>query len=121
LSAEESAEHTARVGRIQAKMLEVGQLSMDIWTDLKWIKDNRTYREEYPTFDDFCKTELGKDNSQIYRYLKDAELKERLLLEASSDEERLSIMGLKEYNTRYLRSLPEESVAPLWKVVYGLG
>src|SRR5688572_25044621 len=84
LSPEEKAGHTERIQRIHTAMYEMSERSIEIWKDLQWIKDNRTYREEYDTFQDFCKSELGKDNSQIYRHIKDAELKEALLLNASS-------------------------------------
>lgn len=121
LSDEERAEHAVRVAAINTAFQDIGYKSLEIWQNLKWIKDNRTYREEHDTFQDFCKNDLGKDNSQIYRYLKDAELKEKFLLEASTDAERLSIMSLKEGNTRFIRTLSPEIQLPFWKVAYGLG
>lgn len=121
LTDEERLEHQAKINQIHEAFQEIGYKSLEIWRNLKWIRDNRTYREDYETFNDFCQRELGKDNSQIYRYLKDAEFKEALLLEAGSDEERLSIMNLKEGNTRYIRTLPEEAQIPMWKIVYSMG
>lgn len=121
LSDEERVEHEARITRILGGFQEIAQTSLEIWQDLKWIKEHRTYREKYDTFHDFCKDELGKDNSVIYRYIKDAEIKEKMLLEANTDAERTSIMSLKESNTRFIRTLPEEVQMAFWKLAYGIG
>lgn len=121
LSEEERLEYNARIARILDGMQTIARTSLDVWRDLKVIKDGRLYREKYDTFNDFCRDELGKDNSLVYRYLKDAELKEEMLLEAGSDEERLSIMSLKEGNMRWLRKLPAEAQIPFWKVAHGVG
>lgn len=121
LSDEERQEHETRVARLLEAFQYIAHKSLEMWQDLKWIKDNRTFRDKYETFNDFCKYELGKDNSQIYRYIKDAEFKESLLLEAKDDAERLSIMSLKESNTRYIRTLPTEAQIPMWKLAYGIG
>jgi hypothetical protein len=121
LSDEERLEYNARIARILDGFQQIARASLDMWRDLKYIKDHRLYREKYDTFHDFCAGELGKDNSQVYRYLKDAEIKEDLLLEASTDEERLSIMSLKESNTRFIRKLDQEVMLPFWKVAYGIG
>jgi hypothetical protein len=121
LSDEERAGHIERVERILTAFQYIAHKSLEVWSDLKWIKDNHTYREKYDTFNDFCRDELGKDNSQIYRYIKDAEFKEALLLEAVNDTERSSIMSLKESNTRFIRKLPLEVQIPFWKLTYGIG
>ncbi len=121
LSDEERAEHSNRMMRILEGFQDIARTSLGIWGDLKWIKDNRTYREDYNTFNDFCRDGLGKDNSQIYRYIRDAEFKETLLLEAADDTERLSIMSMKESNTRFIRTLPEEVQTAFWKLAYGIG
>jgi hypothetical protein len=121
LSEEERVGHTERVRRIQENFQQIAQISLDMWRDLSWIKENRTYRERYDTFDEFCKNELGKDNSQIYRYMKDAKFKEQLLLEAGTDEERASILNLKESNTRFLRTLDEDTQVAFWKLAYTIG
>lgn len=121
LSDEERLEYNARIARILEGFQIIARASLEMWRDLKYIKDHRLYREKYDNFHDFCAKELGKDNSQVYRYLKDAEIKEELLLEAETDEERLSIMSLKESNTRFIRRLPEDVQLPLWKVAYGIG
>lgn len=121
LSDEEREIHHQKIHEIHEAFKDIGYKSLEIWRNLKWIRDNRTYREDYETFNDFCQKELGKDNSQIYRYLKDAEFKEALLLEAGTDEERSSILNLKEGNTRYIRTLPEEAQIPMWKIVYSMG
>jgi hypothetical protein len=121
LTEEERAEHESRIARIHATFGEIGLKSLEIWRDLQWIKDNKTYREEYDDFNSFCLTELGRDNSTIYRQLKDAEFKEKLLLEAASDSERASILTLRESNTRFLRGLPEEVQTAFWKLSFALG
>lgn len=121
LSDEERVEHETRINRILGGFQDIAQTSLEIWQDLKWIKEHRTYREKYDTFHDFCKDELGKDNSVIYRYIKDAEIKEKMLLEANTDEERTSIMSLKESNTRFIRTLPEDVQMAFWKLAYGIG
>lgn len=121
LTDELRAEHTIRVERININFQVISGKSLEIWNDLKWIRDNRTYLERHNNFPDFCRDELGKDNSQIYRYIKDAEFKEQLLLEAKNDEERASILNLKESNTRYLRTLPPDAQIPLWRLAYTLG
>jgi hypothetical protein len=121
LSPEELEEHRLRVERILNALHAIHFKSLEMWQDLKWIKDNKTYRDKYDTFNDFCRLEIGKDNSQIYRYIRDAEFKEGLLLEADSDPERVSIMGLKESNTRFIRTLPEDAQAAFWKMAYGIG
>lgn len=121
LTAEERLEYNARIARILDGFQKIARASLDMWRDLKYIKDHRLYREKFDTFHDFCAGELGKDNSQVYRYLKDAEIKEELLLEAATDEERLSIMSLKESNTRLFRKMPSEVQLPLWKIAYGIG
>jgi hypothetical protein len=121
LTEEEKAEHDSRLARILSTFEEIGYKSLEIWRDLQWIKVNRTYRDQYDTWQEFCLAELGKDNSYIYRLLKDAEFKEMLLLEAATDEERLSIMSLKESNTRFIRGLPEDVQAAFWKLTYSLG
>lgn len=121
LTDEERQEHEFRMSRIAENMHNMATLSLDVWRDLQWIRDNKTYREKHLTFNDFCKEELGRDNSLIYRQLKGAELKEQLLLEAGSDEERISILGLKEGNTRFIRTLPPEAQLPFWKLTYALG
>lgn len=121
LSTEERLEYNARIARILDGLQIIARTSLDVWRDLQVIKDGRLYREKHDTFNDFCKNELGKDNSLIYRYLKDAKLKEELLLNASSDIERLSIMSLKEGNMRYIRKLPTEVQVPYWKIAHGVG
>lgn len=121
LTDEERKEHEFRMSRIAENMHNMATLSLDVWRDLQWIKENKTYRDKYLTFNDFCKEELGRDNSMIYRQLKGAELKEQLLLEAGSDEERISILGLKEGNTRFIRTLPPEAQLPFWKLTWALG
>lgn len=121
LTDEEREEHSIRIKRIQDGLQEIAYKSMSIWEDLQYIRAHRTYRETYDTWNDFCKRELGKDNSQIYRYLKDAKFKEELLLIAADDTERSSIMSLKESNTRWIRTLPEDVQVPLWKLAYGIG
>jgi len=121
LSEEEQKEHIACVSRILEAFQGVTRTMLQVWKDLKWIKDNRTYRVKYDTFNEFCRVELARDNSQVYRYLKDAEFKETLLLEADTDEERLSILSLKESNTRQIRLLSSEEQIPFWKLVYGFG
>jgi len=115
------AEHKVRVDRILSNFQDIARKAVNAWGDIKWIKDNRTYRNEYSNFNEFCRDALGKDNSQIYRYIKDAELKEEFLLEAETDVERASIMSLKESNTRFIRRLPEEVQLPIWKLAYGIG
>jgi hypothetical protein len=121
LTDEERQEHQVRTARVLARFHKIHFESIEIWNDLKWIKDNRTYREKYDTFNDYCRDELGKDNSQIYRYIKDAEIKEKLLLAAGDDVERTSLLSLKESNTRFIRTLPEEVQLPIWKLAYGIG
>lgn len=121
LTDEERQEHQTRVERILNTIHAIHFKSLELWQDLKWIRDNRTYREKHDTFNDFCRDEIGKDNSQIYRYIRDAEFKESLLLEAADDAERTSIMGLKEANTRFIRTLPEEVQIPFWKLAFGIG
>lgn len=121
LSDAERAAHEERIRRVLENFQSIARTSIEIWTDLKWIRDNRTYREKYDSFNEFCRDELGKDNSQIYRYIRDAEFKETLLLEASDDQERASILALKESNTRFIRTLPEEAQLPFWKLAYNIG
>jgi len=121
LSNEEKEEFEVRTKRILQAFQEVAYKSLEIWQDLKYIKDNRLYREKFDTFQDYCKNELARDNSQIYRLIKDAELKENMLLEAANDQERLSIMSLKESNTRFIRTLPDEVQIAFWKLAYGIG
>jgi hypothetical protein len=121
LSAEERLEYKERTRHILECFQSITVKSLEMWGDLKFIKEHRLYREDYNTFQDYCRDELGKDNSQVYRLIKDAELKEELLLEAGSDEERLSIMSLKEGNTRFLRKFPAEVQLPIWKIVFGVG
>jgi hypothetical protein len=121
LTDEERQEHEARMHRISENMQNIANTSLEVWRDLQWIRENKTYRDKHLTFNDFCKEELGRDNSMIYRGLKDAEFKEQLLLEAGTDEERVSILGLREGNTRFMRTLPAESQLPFWKLTYALG
>jgi len=121
LSDAEKEEFELRTKRILQAFQEVSYKTLAIWQDLKYIKDNRLYREKYDTFQDYCKNELARDNSQIYRLIKDAELKENMLLEAIDDTERLSIMSLKESNTRFIRTLPEDVQVAFWKIAYGIG
>jgi hypothetical protein len=121
LSSEELQEHEARVARILETLHSIHFKSLELWQDLKWIRDHKTFRDKYDTFNDFCRFEIGKDNSQIYRYIRDAEFKESLLLEAADDAERTSIMGLKEANTRFIRTLPDDVQIPFWKLAFGIG
>ncbi len=121
LSEDEREEHLRRTKEIAASFQDVAKASLSIWGHLGWINQHRTYREDYSTFQDYCKTEFGKDNSQIYRHIKDAEFKEELLLQAEDDTERLSIMALKESNTRFMRGLPKEVQIPIWKLALGMG
>lgn len=121
LTDEERHEHQVRKSRIVDGFQQIYATSLSVWQDLQWINENRTYREEYETFNDFCKEALGKDNSQIYRYLKDAKFKEQLLLTAADDQERMSIMSMKESNTRFIRTLPEDVQTAFWKVAYSIG
>lgn len=121
LSTEERLEYAERTRRVLEAFQAIAVKSLEMWQDLKYIKENRLYREDYNNFQDYCKNELGRDNSVVYRYIKDAQLKEELLMEASNDEERLSIMSLKEGNTRFIRKLPTEVQIPFWKIAYGVG
>jgi len=102
-------------------MQDIGRSSNELWEHIKWIRDHKTFRNKYKTFNEFCRYELSKDNSVIYRMIRDSEFKENLLLEAHSDEERSTILNLKEGNTRFLRTLPEESQIPFWQLAYSLG
>lgn len=44
--------------------------SMRAWCEaLREIRDARLYREEYDTFEDFCRVELGKTRQRIYQVL----------------------------------------------------
>jgi hypothetical protein len=121
LSDEERTEFQERTQRILEAFHAIHFKSLEIWRDLKEIKDRKLYREKYETFNIYCRDELSKDNSQIYRYLKDAEFKETLLLQANDDAERSSIMNLKEANTRFLRTLPDDVQVPFWRLSYGIG
>ncbi len=121
LTEEERLEYVTRTKRVLDNYQNIALYSLEVWKDLKYIKDNALYREEYTTFAMYCRHALAKDNSTVYRLLKDLEFKEQLLLEASTDEERLSIMSLKEGNTRFLRTMPEEARAAFWKIAFGLG
>lgn len=121
LTDEERYEHELRMSNILKNMSDIANISMTVWRDLQWIRENKTYRDKYLTFNEFCKGELGRDNSAIYRGLKDAEFKEQLLLDASSDAERASILSLREGNTRFIRTLPEEAQLPFWKLTFALG
>lgn len=117
----EIAEHNKYVDAINQGMQDIARTSLEVWNAVQWINEHRSYRYKYDTFNDFCKIELGKDNSQIYRHLKDAKFKEQLLLVSGSDEEKSSIMALKESNTRFIRELPEDVWTPFWKLTYVIG
>jgi len=121
ITQEEQQEHDARLNRCLELMQDIGRSSNELWEHIKWIRDHKTFRNKYKTFNVFCRYELSKDNSVIYRMIRDSEFKENLLLEAHSDEERSTILNLKEGNTRFLRTLPEESQIPFWQLAYSLG
>jgi len=122
ISPETLSEYDTRINRCLEIIQNISVYSVELWTHIKWFKDTKTYKlKGYETFNDFCRQELGKDNSQIYRYIKDSEFKEALLLKAETNEERTSILSLKESNTRFIRTLPEEAQIPFWKLAYSVG
>lgn len=121
MTEEEILEHKQYVKIITEGMHNIAQTSLEVWNAVQWINEHRSYRYKYDTFNEFCKIELGKDNSQIYRHLKDAKFKEQLLLASGSDDEKTSILALKESNTRFIRELPEDVWTPFWKLALSIG
>jgi hypothetical protein len=69
---------------------------------LKEIHDTKLYKEEYGTFDDFCRAELGIDRTYAYRLLKAADIKESVKNVANGD------ILANEAQLRALGAVPEE-------------
>jgi hypothetical protein len=73
------------------------------------IRDERLYREEYDTFEDFCKATLGKSKSYINNVIQGYELIQALIAQGETilpDSERLA---------RQLAKYPKSDRKLIWK------
>jgi len=60
------------------------------------IRDERLYREEYDTFEEFCKATLGKSKTYINNVIQGYELIQALIAQGETvlpDSERLALVG----------------------------
>jgi hypothetical protein len=73
------------------------------------IRDERLYREEYDTFEDFCKATLGKSKTYINNVIQGYELIQALIAQGETilpDSERLA---------RQLAKYPKGDRKVIWK------
>jgi hypothetical protein len=70
MSNELSTTLTAEEQKRFSQLRKVATDSMRDWCEaLREIRDARLYREEYPTFEDFCRIEIGKTRQRINQML----------------------------------------------------
>ncbi len=68
----ERNDYTKRLARLKRWKNDTLQFSID----LAYVRDNKLYREDYDTFDEFLKAELGLGKSQAYRMIDFAKQKQ---------------------------------------------
>jgi hypothetical protein len=121
LSEEELIQYKQIKSKLKTISQTVHQAYLEMWECVDTIREQRLYREEYKSFDEFCQQELGADNSQVFRNLRDVSFKRGILNNGVDDVERESLLNLKESNTRFIRRLPANVQESFWKVAYGIG
>lgn len=121
LTQEEQTIYSNIKQQLKAANQKIHQAYIEMWECVDFIRTNRLYREEYKSFDEFCQVELGADNSQVFRNLRDVSFKRGILKGDVDEQEKTSLLNLKESNTRFIRKLPEEVQESFWKVAYGIG
>lgn len=91
LTSNEIADYKRAKYRIQSGLEDVARA-------LEEVRNRRLYREEYPTFEDFCRTELGKSKTRINQ-----------LIVAAHVNETLTTNGFHQVNERVARELSKLS------------
>lgn len=71
LSLRERTEHLTRVTRLHAWKDDTLQAGID----LAYIRDNKTYRDDFDTFEEFVESEFGFHQSKAYRLIEFSEIK----------------------------------------------
>jgi len=103
-SAERSKWRTLRP-RCQSRMAGMWELI----ADLRVIRDEKLYREDFNTFDSFVRDELGLERTYAYRLIDAAETKERLSTIVDKNPEVESIQS--EWQLKELKNVPDCQLA----------
>ncbi len=92
------------------KLLEKADRSIEEWAEaVEKIRDQKLYREDFGTFEEFCRQRLGKSRSRVYEILQAEELKKELRADLSeiSDKNTLeNIVPETESHARELAKTP---------------
>lgn len=103
------AKGTFSYHRAEAKkhFLQMRTSALAAANELRIIREQKLYREEYHTFEQFCEAEFGIGKSQAYRLIDGAEI-------AISLFPRGDILPTSEKQVRPLKKLPEEARQDAW-------
>ena len=105
----------ARKDRLIVVVKEGLATFVEVGLALAELRDNRLYRDDYPSFDEFVESEFGIKRARAYQLIKAAGVQERLSTTVDTSKNGETVLPVNERQARELAKLPEEKQAKAWE------